>query len=218
MNATHTIPDTHLDLGCGKFPRNPYGRAKLYGIDIREIPGLSFELRIANLSVEPIPYGDNQFGSISAYDFLEHIPRVIISQSGETIFPFINVMNEAWRVLAPNGLFYALTPAFPHPDVFTDPTHVNFITDKTHEYFCGTNSLGGMYGFKGQFELIRCQRAHHSSDYIPSALHSSAKNKSLVKKFAHGLRDVMRKLRGKKTDPNEGIAMPYLLWEFRAIK
>ena len=28
-----SLPDIHLDLGCGKFPRNPYDRAKLCGVD-----------------------------------------------------------------------------------------------------------------------------------------------------------------------------------------
>ena len=218
MGPSNTNVDCHLDLGCGKFPRNPYNRTTLHGVDIRSIPELPFELRTANLSVEPIPYETNRFSSISAFDFLEHIPRVVISNEGKTIFPFINLMNEIWRVLSPGGLFYALTPAYPHPDVFTDPTHVNFITDKTHEYFCGTNSLGAMYGFHGQFELIRCQRAHHSSNYIPFASPSDKKNKNAVSIIAHGLRDFSRKLRGKKSDPNKGVSMPYLIWEFKAIK
>src|SRR5690606_4836763 len=29
-----SVPDRHLDLGCGDSPRNPYGRTTLCGVDI----------------------------------------------------------------------------------------------------------------------------------------------------------------------------------------
>ena len=31
--------------------------------------------RLANLSIDPIPHPDSSFDSISAFDFLEHVPR-----------------------------------------------------------------------------------------------------------------------------------------------
>jgi hypothetical protein len=63
-------------------------------------------------------------------------------------------MNEVWRVLKPNGIFKAHTPAFPKQESFVDPTHVNFITDQTVNYFCGGEytNLSKSYGFDGMFE------------------------------------------------------------------
>ena len=112
------LPDIHLDLGCGKFPRNPYDRAKLCGVDIRGlVPTEGFDFRPANLALEPIPYGDDVFGSVSAFDFIEHVPRLLASADGtSTFFPFVRLMNEVWRVLAPGGRFYALTPTWPSPE------------------------------------------------------------------------------------------------------
>ena len=66
-------------------------------------------------------------------------------------------MDEIWRVLAPGGLLYAVTPAYPHAEAFQDPTHVNIITDHTHDYFCGAKPLARMYGFGGRFEMRRLE-------------------------------------------------------------
>ena len=86
--------------------------------------------------------------------------------------PFIETMSEIWRVLKPQGIFYARTPAFPHPESFQDPTHVNIITDTTVSYFArrpqidGSSidpwglELGQRYGFKGQFLLLSQQWDH----------------------------------------------------------
>src|SRR3984885_14617504 len=99
------VPDRHLDLGCGEIPRNPYSRSQVCGVDVRPLAAQgSFEHKVANLFVEPIPYGDDSFGSVSAYDFIEHVPRLLSTPDGRsTTFPFIRLMNEIWRVLAPGG-------------------------------------------------------------------------------------------------------------------
>ena len=84
----------------------------------------------ANLSFEPIPFGDDQFASVSAFDLLEHIPRVLNGASpNNTVFPFVRLITEVWRVLAPGGLFHAVTPCYPGHEAFTDPTHVNIIPE-----------------------------------------------------------------------------------------
>ena len=151
--------DRHLDLGCGAVPRNPYGRPALFGVDLRpQASTAACEFASANLSFEPIPFPTNHFGSVSAFDFIEHVPRVLNGlEPGTTIFPFVRLMDEVWRVLAPGGRFYALTPCFPGRPAFSDPTHVNVITDQTHTYFCGAEPLGRMYGFHGRFSVRRAQ-------------------------------------------------------------
>jgi SAM-dependent methyltransferase len=160
----------HLDLGCGPIPRNPYGRAKLCGIDIRADLQLdpAVEIAAANLSCEPIPYPDNHFDSVSAYEFLEHVPRVSLDHASKTThFPFIELMNEVWRVLKPGGLFYAVTPAYPHTNAFVDPTHVNYLTTRSSRYFVGADPLGRMYGFKGRFSVVRQGMIRSRGDYHP---------------------------------------------------
>lgn len=80
--------NTHLDFGCGDKPRNPFNAQNVFGIDIHT--NLGNNIASANLSVESIPFPDNNFDSVSAYDFIEHIPRNIHNfDTGKTHFPFI---------------------------------------------------------------------------------------------------------------------------------
>jgi SAM-dependent methyltransferase len=91
---------------------------------------------------------------------LEHIPRWerALGQDAEEriVFPFINLMNEIFRALKPGGLFYAVTPAFPSPAAFQDPTHINFITAETKNYFTGSYPIAKIlgYGFEGSFNVV----------------------------------------------------------------
>lgn len=208
-----SLPDCHLDLGCGEHPRNPYGRTRLYGVDIRAPSGpVDYEHRVANLVLEPIPFEDSSLGSVSAFDYLEHVPRLFPDDKGGTRFPFVQLMDEIWRVLAPGGRLYALTPAYPHPEAFVDPTHVNIITDESHTYFCGESPLGRMYGFSGRFEVIRVMRTERASAY--SAVAGSPQNHGPAKRAARHVRRWIRFLRGKRAS----LSPAWLLWELEAVK
>lgn len=126
----------------------------LHGVDLAA-KGIGGVVR-ADLAREPIPFADDFFDVVTAYDFIEHIPRICISAEG-TKAPFIILMNEIHRVLKPGGLFFSKTPAFPFTQAFQDPTHVNVITEDTWgPYFCSDthHPLAAMYGFKGQFNMI----------------------------------------------------------------
>lgn len=154
----------HLDIGCGRTPRNPYDADELYGVDVYpEVVNLGFNFKCCNMAMEPLPFEDNFFDSVSAFDVIEHIPRQSIDYGARTTRqPFIELMDEIHRVLKPNGMFYAFTPAYPAPEAFQDPTHVNFITDTTHTYFCGKDGYARNYGFKGDFDAIEIRRMYSS--------------------------------------------------------
>ena len=141
----------HLDLGCGDTPRNPFHADDLYGLDQSDMFS-SDSIRRCQLGLEPIPFDSECFDSLSAFDVLEHIPRVALNKEAGTLeFPFVFLMNEVWRVLKPGGRFLALTPVYPAKQAFQDPTHVNIIADTTHDYFCGKDPLSRRYGFTGCF-------------------------------------------------------------------
>jgi SAM-dependent methyltransferase len=143
----------HLDLGCGDKPRNPYGCDEVFGLDQSDCYS-GAEVRACQLGLEAFPYPSNHFDSVSAYDF----PRQSIDYVNNKIhFPFIEVMQEVWRVLKPEGKFFALTPAYPSKSAFQDPTHVNIITNGTHTYFCGPEPHASRYGFSGRFESVRIE-------------------------------------------------------------
>lgn len=143
-----------LDLGCGERPRNPFGAEECFGLDIRD--DLGSNILCANLAIQPIPIENNSFDFCTAFDVIEHIPRILPCNGG-TRFPFVELMNEIHRVLKPGGLFMHQTPAFPFKQAFQDPTHVNIITEDTFPYyFCEPNVYARKigYGFTGSFDLI----------------------------------------------------------------
>ena len=160
----------HLDIGCGSRPRNPYRQDELHGIDIAPRNDAAFITQRANLAVDAMPYADGFFDSVSAYDFLEHVPRVLPTADGRgTRFPFIELMNEIWRVLRKDGLFYGYTPVYPHASAFQDPTHVNILTRESHRYFTQPELMARMYGFRGDFSVVRLLPAKAGEfDYEPT--------------------------------------------------
>jgi hypothetical protein len=140
-----------LDIGCGPQPKNPFNADQVVGIDIRE--DLDKGIHRADLIIEPIPFGDDTFDFVSAYDFLEHVPRILYMP--ERRHPFVELMNEIYRVLKMGGHFVSFTPAYPHGEAFRDPTHVNIITEETFLYFNRENRWATMYGYKGAFNISR---------------------------------------------------------------
>jgi SAM-dependent methyltransferase len=191
------IKKKHLDVGCGSQPRNPFDSEELYGIDIIEQSSDDFHYVQSNIVLDPLPFEDSTFDSISAYDFLEHIPRLIIDNN-KSRFPFIDFMNEAYRVLKPNGVFYAITPYYPRNEAFVDPTHVNIISKNTYQYFTHPKYGASIYGFVGKFKVMRMKKIKFSQEIN--------KHNFLIKL----LKDIFYTLYYTKKS--------HLLWEFRAIK
>ena len=155
-----------LDLGCGSEIKNPFSAKSLWGVDISHSV-TNENVKLANLSIEPIPFSSQYFDFVTAHDFLEHVPRYLlvphlICKSNlppeldlHGRFPFVELMNEVYRVLKPGGYFLSVTPAFPFSIAFTDPTHINYINEHTFENYFSTRTIGKIYGFNGKFELIR---------------------------------------------------------------
>lgn len=167
-----------LDLGCGSVPKNPFNCDIVYGIDVNDTL-LSSTIRIADLVVDPIPFEDWSFDVITAFDFIEHVPRVIYNPRRRN--PFISLMNEVSRVLKPGGVFFSSTPAYPHPSAFQDPTHVNIITEKTFiNYFSASHSCHGrMYGYNGDLEFLGQFRRNDSHLVVTMRKQASGEDSSL---------------------------------------
>jgi hypothetical protein len=47
------------------------------------------------VTLNPIPFSDNTFDSVSAFDFIEHIPRQAVVGNRVTL-PFLALMDEVW--------------------------------------------------------------------------------------------------------------------------
>jgi SAM-dependent methyltransferase len=154
LNDAHKFVNkaTSLDLGCGGKIRNPFLAEKSFGIDL--IEDTTKGIVSADLIIEKIPFPDSSFEYCTAFDFIEHIPRIIYNPTRK--FPFVILMNEIHRCLKSNGYFLSHTPAYPHSPLFRDPTHVNYITEETFPiYFDNINKHAQIYGFTGSFKVIK---------------------------------------------------------------
>lgn len=153
---SNTRPWSSVDLGCGGRPLNLFHADEVSGCDLIANPDTN--VKVCNLSIDPIPFGANSLDFVIAQNFIEHVPRILSTPSG-TRFPFVDLMTEIHRVLKPKGLFFSKTPAYPRPEAFQDPTHVNIITNDTFPFYFCWHPFGGpwgrLYGFHGRFDLVQ---------------------------------------------------------------
>ena len=140
-----------LDLGSGTTPKNPFGAKEVYGLDICDVE--LDNIAKCDLALQDIPWESASLDFITAFDLLEHIPRLVYI-NGVAKYSFIDLLSEVSRVLKSGGIFFASTPCYPHSSAFVDPTHVNFITSETFpKYFAEPHNYANRYGFTGRFIL-----------------------------------------------------------------
>lgn len=74
-----------------------------------------------NLMDMPLPFEDNTFDEIHAYEVLEHT-----GAQGDYLF-FFRQFSEFWRILKPNGMIYATCPSRFSPWAYGDPSHTRVL-------------------------------------------------------------------------------------------
>jgi len=126
-----------LNLGSGLRPQPGY-----VNLDVR--PEVNPDI-VCNVE-HSLPFDDNYFDEVRAWDFLEHI------KIGKTIF----VIEEIYRVLKPNGVFVIYVPSTDGRGAFQDPTHVSFWNINSWLYYCNDEHRA-LYGIKAKFKIIELQ-------------------------------------------------------------
>ena len=81
-----------------------------------------------NLDVRPLPFEDEAFDELAAYDVLEHMGR-----QGDWRGWF-DEMGEYHRLLKPGGLFGIIVPI--GSDAFADPGHTRFFSANWFFFLC----------------------------------------------------------------------------------
>lgn len=103
-------------LNIGSGPNLEDGSINL---DIYPHPGVDV---VADIT-KHWPFDDNFFDEIHAYHVLEHVQDLVF------------VLNEAFRVLLPGGLFRIRVPWFNGEWAHGDPTHVRFFDHNSFSIF-----------------------------------------------------------------------------------
>ncbi len=76
---------------------------------------------IWDLTKHPLPFENNEFNEIHAYEVLEHL-----ALQGDYQF-FFSEFSEYWRILKNDGLFFGTCPDRNSPWAWGDPSHKRII-------------------------------------------------------------------------------------------
>lgn len=115
-----------LDIACGNHKELDWT-----GIDIQQLPGVDI---VHDLNVHPWPIADSTVEQAKAWHIVEHIPPVAVTEKG-TRRPFIEFMDECWRVLRVGARMDVETPFGSSDGYLHDPTHCNPCDEVTFEHF-----------------------------------------------------------------------------------
>jgi len=148
-----------LDLGSGSQPRQQDGYEAV-GVDIA--PNDNPLVKLADFALQPLPYPDDSFDLVTAFDVLEHIPKVIYMQlpgaTGQVISRrncLIELFNEVYRVLKDGGEFFFALPKAGTTQYWGDPTHISEWCEDSVNYYSG-DYFGhhDTYGHTSKFQKV----------------------------------------------------------------
>lgn len=128
-----------LDVGCGEHKQG----LDWVGLDVQELPGVDI---VHDFNVHPWPLPNECVLTAIASHVLEHVPKMVID-NGRTRWPFIEFMNEMWRIMKPDGNFAIIVPHGASPGYMQDPTHTTQINETTWGYFDPIAYGGQLYRF-----------------------------------------------------------------------
>jgi ubiquinone/menaquinone biosynthesis C-methylase UbiE len=122
-----------LNLGCGKDIKKDY-----VNLDSIKLPGVDI---VHNLEVYPWPFKKNDFDYVYCHHVLEHMESII------------KPMEEIWRITKNGARVFIEVPNFPSIGCAADPTHKQFYTYLTFNYFRPEDNLN--YYTHARFKIIK---------------------------------------------------------------
>jgi hypothetical protein len=115
-----------LDIACGNHKDLGW-----VGIDIQALKGVDI---VHDLNMHPWPVESDSVEAAKAWHIVEHIPPVCVTEKG-TRRPFMEFMDECWRVLQCGARIDIETPHGASDGFLHDPTHCNPVDELTFEHF-----------------------------------------------------------------------------------
>jgi predicted SAM-dependent methyltransferase len=128
---------------------------------------------IWDLNTRPLPFEDNSFDRIHAYEILEHLGR-----QGDWR-GFFEEFSEYYRILKKDGLLLATVPCWNSMGAWGDPSHTRvlspmtftFLSQKIHERDVGRTVMSDFRSvWKGDFEVQWCVEEGTNMSFILKAI------------------------------------------------
>lgn len=116
-----------LDIGCGANKQEGF-----VGLDAQALPGVDI---VWDVNLHPWPLPDECVLMATCSHLAEHIPTVMVDRKEGTWFPFIEFMDEVWRIMKPGGQFLLSMPHGRSSGFLQDPTHTNAMNQHRFAYF-----------------------------------------------------------------------------------
>lgn len=137
-----------IDLGAGRVKRSGY-----LSVDRYRVPGVDLVCD----AEQRLPFRDNTVDEVFSRHLFEHVHHLI------------QLFEEIHRICKPGALVIVNVPYYTSVKAYKDPTHVNWFTEKTFEYFEGKTWDNFEFPFKGSFRVLKIdylyQRPFHR--YFP---------------------------------------------------
>lgn len=124
----------------------------------------------------PLPFEDEKFDEIHAYEVLEHT-----GQQGDYGF-FFRQWSEFWRLLKPDGLFFATVPSRNSVWAWGDPSHTRiiqaeslvFLNQKAYTNAVGKTPMSDFrHLFKADFDILGVQDDNETLRFVLKAVKPS---------------------------------------------
>ena len=123
---------------------------------------------VHDLRVHPLPFFDNEFDEIHAYEVLEHL-----AYQGDFGF-FFNEFSEYARILKPGGRFFASVPAMTSPWLWGDPSHKRaisstlvFLSQDEYKSQVGITPMSDFRNiYKADFKLLAHRDTEHRLFFV----------------------------------------------------
>lgn len=115
---------------------------------------------VFDLTDLPLPFDDNTFDEIHAYEVLEHT-----GSQGDYKF-FFAQFSDFWRILKPDGILFATVPMHNSVWAWGDPSHTRtiqkesliFLNQPTYTAEVGVTAISDFrYIYQADFDIDYCQ-------------------------------------------------------------
>jgi len=156
---------SQLLIGCGRSREKKITRAgfenwtDLITLDIN--PDHSPDV-VWDLNDLPLPFADNNFNEIHAYEVLEHCGR-----QGDYKF-FFNQFSEFWRILQPGGVLIGTSPLYSSVWAWGDPSHTR-VLQKENFVFLDQTEYTKQVGVTAMSDFRYIYKADFSLEYASEA-------------------------------------------------